>query len=228
MPLAPTLTIDGPGGSGKGTVGRRVAHELGWHFLDSGALYRLLALAAINHGIELEDVARLAPLATQLDVRFVATGGEEDGIILLENHDVTDAIRTETIGNAASVVASNGVVRAALLDRQRGFCQAPGLVADGRDMGTVVFPRAEVKVFITASAWVRAERRYKQLKEKGLDVNLAAVLADIEARDERDRNRPVAPLVPAADATIIDTSSMSVAQVVHDVLKIVASQVSQR
>ncbi len=208
----PVIAIDGPSASGKGTVAQRVAEQLGFHFLDSGALYRLLGLAAQRHGLALDDEAALTDLAGRMDIRF------EWGDTWLDGARVGDELRTEEAGAAASKVAALPRVRAALLDRQRAFRRAPGLVADGRDMGTVVFPDAATKVFLTASAEARAERRYKQLKEKGLDANMPALLQDIRARDERDSRRSVAPLQPAADASLLDTTELSIDQAVQGVM----------
>jgi cytidylate kinase len=209
----PVIAIDGPGGSGKGTISQLVASRLGWHYLDSGALYRLTALASINHTLGFDNESSIATLAEHLDVQFGA-----DGQIVLEGEEVTEAIRTEEIGEAASVVAALPAVRQALLNRQRAFREAPGLVADGRDMGSVVFPDAELKIFLTASAEARAERRYKQLKEKGISVNLAHLLEDIQRRDERDSQRAAAPMKVADDAIQLDTTTLSIEQVVNRVL----------
>lgn len=213
----PVITIDGPGGAGKGTIGQIIARTLGWHFLDSGSLYRLVALAAQNHTISLGDETSLETLAAHLDVQF-STNENGKLIIMLEGENVTDAIRSEECGTIASKVAAIPRVRQALLERQRAFREVPGLVADGRDMGSVVFPDAEVKVFMTASAEERAQRRYKQLKEKGLDAKLSDLLDDIVARDERDMNRSISPLVAADDAVLIDTTEMSIDEVVGQVL----------
>ena len=212
---APVITIDGPTASGKGTIARLIAQRLGWHILDSGALYRLVALAAEKHAIALDDVASLEPLAAHLDVEFVAGEGAEEMAVLLEGEDVTLELRKETTGNGASLVAALPEVRAALLERQRAFAQLPGLVADGRDMGTVVFPQAAVKIFLTASAEERAQRRYNQLKDKGLDVSMRSLLDEIAERDARDRNRSASPLVPAEDAVELDTSDLSIDEVVE-------------
>ena len=217
MKHVPVMTIDGPSGSGKGTVSRAAAHALGWALLDSGALYRLVALAARKAGVGLEDGPALAALAGGLVIKFGSdSAGEED--VWLDGQEVTGAIRTEQAGNDASKVAALGVVRAALLERQRRFAVPPGLVADGRDMGTVVFPQAEVKIFLTASAAERAARRYKQLKEKGVAATLAALSLEIAERDRRDTNRAISPLVPSADAVLLDTTGMSVEEVVERVL----------
>ena len=214
----PVITIDGPSGSGKGTISQRIATRLGWHMLDSGALYRLVALAAEKRGIALDDEVRLTELATQLDVRFQPSrSGDID--IILDNEEVSRDIRSEVCGNNASRVAALGAVRQALLARQRAFRTAPGLVADGRDMGTVVFPQADLKIFLTASAEARAKRRYKQLKEKGLSANLLGLSREIAERDERDMNRPVAPLKPAEDAVIVDSSDMTIEEVVDSVMQ---------
>ena len=207
----PVVTVDGPSGTGKGTLSLHIAHTLGWHFLDSGALYRVLAHYAGACGIELTDEAGVSALARALPVTFV--GGDGEPRVLLNGQDVTAAIRTEEGGAAASVVAALPAVREALLARQRAFREAPGLVADGRDMGTVVFPDAAFKLFLTASAEARAERRYKQLKGKGIDVNLAALLEDIRRRDQRDEQRAVAPLQPAPDAEILDTTNLGIPEV---------------
>lgn len=221
----PVIAIDGPSGSGKGTVARRVAQQLGWHLLDSGALYRLVALAGLARGLQGDDQAGHGALARTLDARFeVDAGGEER--ILLEGENVTGRLRTESTGAEASRVAAMPAVRSGLLVRQHGFAIPPGLVADGRDMGTVVFPGAEVKVFLTASAEERALRRYKQLKEKGLTVNLAALSQEILERDRRDSSRPVAPLRPAQDALVIDSTGLTVEQVVDKVLGLAASRIS--
>ncbi len=215
--LVPVIAIDGPSGSGKGTVARRVAQALGWHLLDSGALYRLVGLAAERAGLTTDQPEELADLARSLNIRFDAT---EDGdeLILLDEQDVTGDIRTEVAGERASKVAAIPAVREALMDLQLGFRQAPGLVADGRDMGTNVFTDAPLKVFLTASAEERAKRRHKQLKLKGIDVNLAALSRDIEARDRRDSQRSVAPLVPANDARVLDSSDLSIESVTDTVL----------
>jgi len=208
----PVITIDGPTASGKGTVAARVAERLGFHLLDSGALYRLTALQALRDGIDLGDEHAVATVGAQLPVRFV--GGE----ILLAGENVADAIRAEQVGNLASKIAALPAVRQALFGLQLNFRQAPGLVADGRDMGTVIFPTAQTKVFLTASVDARAQRRYKQLIDKGFSANMEGLLADLQARDERDTNRAVAPLVPAEDAHILDTSDMGVDQAVEQVL----------
>jgi CMP/dCMP kinase len=213
----PVIAIDGPSGSGKGTIARRVARSLGWHLLDSGALYRLVALAAKNKSIPMDDAGALAGLAAGLDVRFDADArGEEH--IFLEDEEVTAAVRTEECGVGASAVAALQPVRDALLALQRSFRRPPGLVADGRDMGTQVFTDAGLKVFLTASPAERAERRYKQLKDKGIGVSLAALSRDIEARDRRDSERSVAPLRPARDARILDSTGISIEDVTRTVL----------
>jgi cytidylate kinase len=211
----PVITIDGPTASGKGTISRLLAQRLGWHILDSGALYRLVALAAQKHGIALDDAESLRPLAAHLDVEFVAGEGAAEMSILLEGEDVTLDLRTETCGNGASKVAAVPAVREALLERQHAFRRAPGLVADGRDMGTVVFPAADLKIFLTASAEERARRRYNQLNEKGISVNMRALLDEIAERDRRDSQRATSPLVPAADAVLVDTSTMSIDEVMQ-------------
>lgn len=209
----PILTIDGPSGSGKGTVGKIIAQKLGWHFLDSGAMYRLLGFAALKEGVSLDDAARLAVLAGELKIKF------DDGVFL-ENQEVTQDIRAEKVGLAASKVAKLPKVREALLRCQRDFLKLPGLVTDGRDMGTVVFPEAKVKIFLEASCEERANRRYKQLKEQGINVNLGAILHDLEARDARDRERAVSPLKPAQDAIVIDTTNLSIDDVVEKIMQI--------
>jgi len=213
----PVIAIDGPSGSGKGTIARRVANELGWALLDSGALYRIVALAAQQRGIGLADASALAELAAGLDVRFSSDErGEEQ--IWLAGEDVTASIRTEESGAGASAVAALGPVRSALLGLQRGFRRAPGLVADGRDMGTHVFTDSSLKVFLTASPEERAIRRHKQLKGKGIDVSLAALSRDIGERDRRDSERSVAPLRPAEDARILDSSGKSIEDVTQTIL----------
>ena len=213
----PVITIDGPSGVGKGTISHLLARRLGWHFLDSGALYRLTALAAQRHGVALDEEEAVAALAATLDVEFLAD--EAEGVrVLLEKQDVSRDIRTEEAGNNASKVAVLPKVREALLQRQRDFARSPGLIADGRDMGTTVFPGASVKIFLTASARVRAERRYKQLKEKGFSANLGNLIEEIEQRDERDRTRTVSPLRPADDAITIDTSTKGIDEVFAEVL----------
>ena len=213
------MTIDGPSGSGKGTVSRAVAKTLGWALLDSGALYRLVALAGHRANVNLDDEASLARLAGQLDIRFgFDLKGEER--VWLNQNDVTRAIRTEAAGNDASKVAALPAVRAALLERQRRFAVLPGLVADGRDMGTVVFPAAKIKIFLTASPTERASRRHKQLKEKGVAANLAALSLEIAERDQRDSTRAASPLVASADAVTLDTTGMSVETVIGRVLTI--------
>lgn len=213
----PVITVDGPGGVGKGTVSRILARRLGWHLLDSGALYRLVGLAALGREIALDDERRLAELALHLDAKFSGNGGDP-AVVMLDGADVTDAIRTELAGSAASRVAALPAVRQALLDRQRQFRHPPGLVADGRDMGTVVFPEASLKVFLQASREERASRRYKQLKEKGISVSLNALLKEIEERDARDSGRQVAPMRPAEGAVIIDTTHMGIEEVVDSIL----------
>jgi cytidylate kinase len=212
----PIITIDGPVSSGKGTVARELARALGWHLLDSGALYRVLGLYAQRRGVAPEDEASLAELARHLPVRFVEQDG--DTLVELEGEDVSLRIREQDVSDLASRVAALESVRAALLERQHGFAEAPGLVADGRDMGTVVFPQAPLKVFLTASAEERARRRYKQLNDKGIGANLAALIEDIRDRDERDYNRAVAPLRPASDAVELDSTTRSVDAVVADIL----------
>lgn len=214
----PVVTLDGPSGSGKGTVSRAVARRVGWHLLDSGALYRLVALAGIEHNLDPDDIEGHARIAASMPVRF---GTEREGErVLLAERDVTGAIRTETLGQGASRVAAWPAVRAALLGRQRAFAEPPGLIADGRDMGTVVFPHAPLKIFLTASAEERARRRYNQLKEKGSGASLSALSREIAERDARDSTRAVAPLVPAESAARIDSTELSIEAVVESVIEL--------
>jgi len=217
---APVVAIDGPGGAGKGTISKAVAKALGWHLLDSGALYRLVALAAIQQKIAWEASDLLAEAARNLDVRFAFDAAQ--GGILLSGQDVSERIRQEDCARGASVVAAIPQVRDALIERQRGFQQSPGLVADGRDMGSVVFPDAALKIFLTASTEERALRRYKQLKEKGLDASLRDLSRDLEERDRRDSEREVAPLKPQPDSRVLDTTSLGISDVVQTVLDWVA------
>ena len=212
----PVVTVDGPSGAGKGTLSALIAEKLGWHLLDSGAIYRVLAVAAMHHDLPVDDESAVVPLASGLDVSFEID--KEQRRVVLEGEDVTDDIRTEEVGAVASQIASLARVREALLRRQRAFQQDPGLVADGRDMGTVVFRDAPLKVFLTASAEERARRRYAQLKEKGFGANLATLIEDIRTRDERDMQRAVAPLKPAPDAVEIDSTELNVEQVVDRIL----------
>ncbi|MFT0141170.1 (d)CMP kinase [Alcanivoracaceae bacterium MT1] len=214
--MIPIIAIDGPVSSGKGTVARRVASALGWHLLDSGALYRVLGLHARHQGVALDNKLELVDLAENLPVRFVERGG--DTRVVLKETDVSEEIRQESVGELASQVAVLQPVRDALFARQRAFAQAPGLVADGRDMGTVVFRDAPLKIYLTASAEERARRRYNQLKEKGFDATLAALVEDIRTRDERDMKRSVAPLKPAEDALELDSTDLTVDQVVARIL----------
>lgn len=220
---SPILTIDGPSGSGKGTISRAVAQQVGWHLLDSGALYRLVALAGLAAGAASEDRQRHAELAARMDVAFDSDpgGGER---VWLDGRDVTGEIRSEAAGQGASRVAAWPGVRAALLERQRAFAQPPGLVADGRDMGTVVFPGADLKIFLTATPEERALRRHKQLKDKGSDVSLPALSREIAARDLRDQTRQIAPLRPAPDACVIDSTGLEVGAVVGRVLELMAAR----
>ncbi|NVD07075.1 (d)CMP kinase [Vibrio sp. JPW-9-11-11] len=218
----PVVTVDGPSGAGKGTLCMLLAKKLGFHLLDSGAIYRVLALAAIHHGVDLESEDALVPLATHLDVQFIAEGDLVK--VILEGEDVSGELRKEETGMAASKVAALPRVREALLRRQRAFAEGRGLVADGRDMGTIVFPQAEAKIFLDASAEERANRRLKQLQGKGLDVKFDDLLSEIQERDDRDRNRPVAPLRPAEDALLLDSTTMSIDEVVEKALQYIESK----
>lgn len=220
-PGSPVITIDGPSGSGKGTVGLALANALGWRFLDSGALYRVVAYAAQKQAIGLDNALQLAGLAVNLAIRFESRPGGGEPVVRLEDEDISLAIRAENCGHAASKVAALPEVRQALLDRQRAFRTTPGLVADGRDMGTLVFPDAELKFFLTASTAERAQRRYKQLKQKGMSVNLRSLLEDIEARDKRDSERRTSPLTVAKDAMVVDTTGVDIDSVVEHVMQVV-------
>lgn len=222
----PVITVDGPSGSGKGTVCRLLAEKLGWDVLDSGAIYRVLSLAALHHQIALDNEDALVPLAANLDVQFLIDSQSNASKIVLEGEDVTTTIRNEEVGAAASKVAALPRVREALLRRQRAFRTEAGLIADGRDMGTVIFPDAQLKIYLTASAEERARRRFAELNERGLDVTLSGLLEDIKARDDRDMNREVAPLVPADDAVELDTSELNAMQVFDKVITLVEDAVA--
>jgi cytidylate kinase len=217
--LAPVIAVDGPGGSGKGTITTRLANHLGWHFLDSGALYRLTAIAVMKKQTSLDDEVALGKTAANLDIHFETRDSEVRAV--LEGQDVTGLLRNEDTGVIASRVAVIPAVRSALTGRQRRFRQFPGLVADGRDMGTVIFPDAKLKIFLTASAEIRAERRYKQLKDKGESVNLTRLFREIKARDLRDQSRSIAPLRPAEDAVIIDSTEMSIDEVFNRIVSLI-------
>jgi len=224
MPDVPIITVDGPSGTGKGTICSYLTDWLQWNFLDSGALYRVLALAAQKRGIDNKDESALANLAENLNVEFKVAAAGSLVNVMLDGENVTDEIRTEDCGNAASIIAPIVAVRKALLSRQKAFHKAPGLVADGRDMGTVVFPQATLKIFLTASAEERAKRRLKQLKDKGISANLRDLSADIAERDERDSTRAVSPLKPAEDAVIVDTSTLGIDAVVEKISDLVKKQ----
>lgn len=222
----PVITIDGASGTGKGVVTQRIAKQLGWKLLDSGALYRVLALAAQKHSISLDNEAAIEQLAATLDVQFITAGVGEFPRVFLEDQDVTEIIRTEKMGNAASKVGALPAVRTALLGRQRAFRESPGLVTDGRDMGTVVFPDANIKIFLTASPEERALRRYNQLKEIGVHGNLGDLVLELRERDKRDQERAVAPLKPAVDAVCIDTDHLTIEQVVECIMAEVRKKIS--
>lgn len=214
----PVLTIDGPSGAGKGTVSRAIARKLGWHYLDSGSIYRSLAIAAIAAGVDLSDEAAIAEVAKAMVLEFECA---EELTVKLDGKNITGQLGLESTGNAASVVAALPEVRKVLLQKQKDFRRPPGLVADGRDMGTVVFPDAQNKVFLTASAEERAMRRYKQLKEKGIDANLLSITQEIEERDRRDQQRKAAPLMQADDAVFIDSSDMSIETVIEQIVNLI-------
>lgn len=219
--VVPVITIDGPGGTGKGTVCAGLSAALGWHLLDSGALYRTVGLAALRSGLDLDRGEAVATLARFLDIRFTrGTGGADPIRTWLGNDDVSEAIRSEDCGSAASRVAAHPAVRTGLLEQQRAFRQSPGLVADGRDMGTVVFPDAGLKIYLTASVEVRAQRRYKQLKQKGIDVSLPRLSADMAERDRRDEGRAVSPMRPADDALVMDSSERDATEVLREVMEL--------
>lgn len=220
----PVATVDGPGGSGKGTISRLLAKKLGWHWLDSGAIYRVLALAALNKKISLDDTEALVSLTAGLDVVFLDES-QDEAKVLLENNDVTRELRTETSGDSASRVAAIPAVRQALMERQRAFRQPPGLVADGRDMGTVVFPDALVKIFLTACLEERVKRRYKQLKQQGFEFSIDALFQEMAARDKRDAERAVAPLLPAEDAEVLDCSFLSIDEALAQALAIIEKRI---
>ena len=223
----PVITVDGPSGSGKGTVCRLLAEKLGWDVLDSGAIYRVLSLAALHHQIALDNEEALVPLAANLDVQFLVDSQTNKSKVVLEGEDVTNTIRNEEVGAAASKVAALPRVREALLRRQRAFKTENGLIADGRDMGTVVFPDAPLKIYLTASAEERARRRFVELNERGLDVTLSGLFEDIKARDDRDMNREVAPLVPAEDAIELDTSDLNAQQVFDKVMTLLDAAITE-
>ncbi|MGP9671192.1 (d)CMP kinase [Pseudoalteromonas sp. AOP31-A2-14] len=225
--LMPVITVDGPSGSGKGTVCRLLAETLGWDVLDSGAIYRVLSLAALHHQIALNNEEALVPLAANLDVQFLVDSQTNKSKVVLEGEDVTTTIRDEEVGAEASTVAALPRVREALLRRQRAFKTENGLIADGRDMGTVVFPDATLKIYLTASAEERARRRFVELNERGLSVTLSGLFEDIKARDDRDMNRTVAPLVPAEDAIEIDTSELNAQQVFDKVINLIDIAISE-
>ena len=225
MSDVPIITIDGPSGTGKGTICSYLSDWLKWHFLDSGALYRVLALAAEKHQIKSDDEVALVNLAGNLNVNFKVAGAGTLVNVLLDEETVTDEIRTEACGSAASIIAPIVAVRKALLSRQRAFHNKPGLVADGRDMGTVVFPEATLKIYLTASAEERAKRRYKQLKEKGISANLRDLSAGIALRDERDSTRAVSPLIAAEDAIVVDTSTLDIDAVVAKISELVVNNI---
>lgn len=215
--MTPVITIDGPGGSGKGTVSKIIADQLHFNILDSGAMYRVLAYAALKNGIDLGDEDRLYDLGVSLNLTFTPV---DDGVAtVLDGEDISLRIRNEEVGGAASKIAALPKVRASLLERQRQFATAPGLVGDGRDLGTVVFPEAQLKVFLDASAEERARRRVKQMEQKGVNCDYGQILKEIQERDHRDRTRPVAPLVPASDALVVDSTSMTIPEVVETIMK---------
>jgi len=214
----PVLTIDGPSGAGKGTVSRAVAKKLGWNYLDSGSIYRSLAIAVLDKEVDLLDKASIVNVARAMTLEFEC---DDELIVKLDGTDITSKLPSETTGNTASIIAAYPEVREVLLQKQKDFQQAPGLIADGRDMGTVVFPEASNKVFLTASAEERASRRYKQLIEKGIDANLVQITREIEARDQRDQERAAAPLKAATDALYIDSSKLSIDQVIDEVMNLV-------
>ncbi len=220
----PVITIDGPSGTGKGTITQLLAQRLGWHLLDSGALYRVVAVGIEKNNILINEINKICDFASAMEVTF---GTQFEGSITLNGEEISHLARLEETAEKASKVAAIGELRAVLLQRQRDFCRLPGLVADGRDMGTVVFPSADLKIYLTASAQERAQRRYKQLINKGVGVNLRDLLQDIASRDERDANRQVSPLRPADDAVVIDTTSLTIEQVLEKVLLEVEDTVTQ-